>query len=238
MQTLDQLVRMSQTLGAPELDAVILGEGNTSAASEPDVFHVTASGARLGGIGAEDFVRLRAGPVRAVLDDPQADAAALRRAYAEAKVFPQERDPSIETALHALLLGYPGVHAVAHTHPTAVNALTCAAEWQDLLTGRLFPDELDLLGPAAAFVPYASPGLELARGLRHAVDSFVASHGQPPRVIYMQNHGVVALADTCARCVDITRMAIKTARIRLATSAVGTLRPIPQPGPDVDRIAR
>ncbi|MCP4538861.1 MAG: aldolase, partial [Chloroflexi bacterium] len=58
-ETLTQLVAMSNNLGDPALDYVILGEGNTSARADDDTFWVKASGVNLRMIDAGGFVRVR-----------------------------------------------------------------------------------------------------------------------------------------------------------------------------------
>ena len=55
--TLSQLVALSNTLGRPENDYVILGEGNTSARADSETFWVKASGTELRTITADGFVR-------------------------------------------------------------------------------------------------------------------------------------------------------------------------------------
>ena len=49
--------------------------------------------------------------------------------------------PSVEALLHVVCVLDGGATVVAHTHPTAVNALTCTAAWTSHLAGRLFPDD-------------------------------------------------------------------------------------------------
>ena len=55
---LAQLVTMSNNLGDPALDYVILGEGNTSARADADTFWVKASGTELRTIDCTGFVRV------------------------------------------------------------------------------------------------------------------------------------------------------------------------------------
>lgn len=87
--------------------------------------------------------------------------------------------PSIETFLHAVSGKY-----TLHTHPIVVNALTCRKEGMEVL-GALFPQAL--------LVPYATPGVELAkayfRAYRKKDDKILI-----PEIVFLQNHGLVVSA--------------------------------------------
>lgn len=227
MPSLSDLVSMSNALGAPSLDAAILGEGNTSARCDADTFWVKGSGCTLASMGAGDFVHLRFREILELMGQA-ADEKRISTAYEAAKVDPaQKRRPSVETLFHAVLLGYPGINVVAHTHPTAVNSLTCNPGWDVVLAGRMFPDEAVVMGRESVFVPYTDPGVPLASAIKAGVDGYLARHGETPKVVYMQNHGLIALAANQTDAINITTMAIKAARIRLGALQAGGIRCLP-----------
>jgi rhamnose utilization protein RhaD (predicted bifunctional aldolase and dehydrogenase) len=221
-EILAQLVTMSNNLGDPALDYVILGEGNTSAKIDDDSFWVKASGTQLGTIGAEGFVQVYFEPVLAMLNGPELSDDDIKQTLIEAKVDPQAKGhPSVETAMHAICLKLAGINFVGHTHPTAINMLTCSAAFETAISGRLFPDEIVLCGPAPVVVPYVDPGLPLAREIYRRVNAHIDTYGELPKIVYMQNHGFIALALTAQQVENITAMAVKTARIIVGTYALG-----------------
>ncbi|MCS6776767.1 MAG: class II aldolase/adducin family protein, partial [Chloroherpetonaceae bacterium] len=144
--------------------------------------------------------------------------ALLQESRAEGSV---EIMPSVETFLHAYLLTLPNVHFVGHTHPTAVNAILCSVRAREAISGRLFPDEIVCCGIAPCFVEYTDPGIPLARLLRQRVEEFRIERGEYPRVILMQNHGLIAVGKTPRDVQTATSMYEKTARILLGTYALG-----------------
>lgn len=228
MTPIDHLVALSRAVGDPALDAAILGEGNTSIAIDEATFAVKGSGCSLEAFAPEHAVALKRAPILALLDQ-DLDLDGLNAAYDAAKVDPgQVRRASVETILHALLLDLPGVTAVAHTHPTAVNSLLCTSQWREHLAGRLCPDEAVVLGPDSAFVPYVDPGLVLARAVREAVADYRKRIGAVPKAIYMQNHGFIAVAANPREAENITRMAIKAARMRLGCLQAGGIAALPE----------
>ncbi len=218
----EELIGLSRHLGDPAHDYAILGEGNTSADCGDGTFYVKASGSHLGSATGASFVRVHSDRVLAMLKagklSDEGILAALRAAMVDGGRGPL---PSVETVVHAVCLAVPGVGYVGHTHPTAINAITCGAGFAKAASARLFPDHVVVCGAHSSLVPYTDPGLALARAVRKAISAFTKARGQPPRTIYLQNHGFIALGATARDVMNITAMAVKAARIYLGTFAVG-----------------
>jgi rhamnose utilization protein RhaD (predicted bifunctional aldolase and dehydrogenase) len=206
---LDELVGMSAELGSPVHDLAILGEGNTSARADEDTFWVKASGIQLGRAGRDGFVRVRSAPILEAMDGPPLDDAALQELL-KAVTVEGQRLPSIETFLHALCLQQEGVQFIGHTHPSVAVGLLSGLQSRDLFAGCLFPDQIVVLGPALAYVPYADPGLPLALTVRKTLLDFLDHEQRGPKVLLMENHGVIALGATVQEILNITHMLVKT----------------------------
>ena len=224
---LDQLIAMSRVLGDPALDYAILGEGNSSAQIDGDTFWVKASGAEMRTIEAGGFVQVRFEPVLDLLEQEGTDDRAVKAALEAARVdSTATARPSVETVLHALALKLEGVNFVGHTHPTAVNAILCSQKAEEAIAGRLFPDEIVYCGPAPVYIPYTDPGVPLARKVREEIDRYLDEYGERPKVILMQNHGLIALGQTALEVENITAMYVKTARVILGAYALGGVQPM------------
>ncbi len=219
---LNELVDMSRYLGDPIRPYAILGEGNTSVRVDDDTFYVKASGTILADIGADGFVAVSIRAVMGVLDDPDADDEAMTRVLKAALLDPnEERRPSVETPLHALLLRYAEIEFIGHTHPEATNALLCSRVAEEAAAGRAFPDHVVVMGHKSVYVPYVDPGLVLAREVKRRVEAFVEEEGVLPRAILMQNHGFIALGASARAVMNITDMAEKASRVILGAYAAG-----------------
>jgi rhamnose utilization protein RhaD (predicted bifunctional aldolase and dehydrogenase) len=188
----DELLALTLEIGDPVKDYVILAEGNTSARIDDGSFWVKGSGIRLEDAkGPDAFVVMELEPLMAALRGRhEVGDAEMKRMLADARVGGQESGlaPSIETFVHAVCLAVGGAQIVAHTHPTAVNALLCALDAETLYSGVVFPDEAVVCGPVPLFVPYGEPGLPLGRMMLARMESFVAERGAPPRLVLLANY--------------------------------------------------
>jgi len=219
---LAQLIAMSHTLGDPENDYAMLGEGNSSARASADTFWIKASGAEMGTIQASGFVQVRFDRVLSLLEACELSDDEVKSGLEAAKVDPEAKGrPSVETVLHALALRLEGISFVGHTHPTAVNAILCSEKAEEAIAGRLFPDEIVYCGPAPVYVPYTDPGLSLARAVRGAIDHYLDAYREVPKVLLMQNHGLIAFGKTASEVKNITAMYVKTARVIIGAYALG-----------------
>lgn len=232
---LNQLITLSNHLGDPAHDYAILGEGNTSARADANTFWVKASGYEMRTINANGFVRVAFDRVLALLARDHLSDQDAKDGLTAAKVDPGvSAHPSVETLLHAVCLNIAEVDFVGHTHPTAINALTCSVAFETAFNGRLFPDEIVVCGPAPLLVPYVDPGVPLARKVKQLLDEYIDRHGVAPRAVLMQNHGLIALGRSAAQVENATAMMVKTARVLLGTFAAGG--PHFMPPKEVERI--
>lgn len=222
-----QLVRLSRELAQPQNDYVILSEGNTSLRIADGAMLVKASGASMVAATAKDFVPVEIDELLSVVADPAAEESDVDRLYSAVAKEHRGSRPSVEALLHAVCLEIPAVAAVGHTHPTAVNVILCSLESHLLTQGSIFPDQIVVLGPEPLLVEYVDPGLALARVVRERLAVYLEEFGVPPKVIYLQNHGMFALGQSTSEVLRITAMAVKTARILLGAHAFGGVRFLP-----------
>lgn len=178
MVALEALRTLSARIGADPLLVQAAG-GNTSL-KEDDVMWIKASGTWLRDATERDiFVPIDDAALRVALErgDPAADACLP---FVRADLNATGLRPSIETSVHALMPQRVVVHV--HSVNTIAWAIRGDAELQ--LAARLD-------GASWVYVPYARPGLPLARNiaarLRPGVD-----------VLVLGNHGLVVAADTIA----------------------------------------
>ena len=226
IKILNKLVKLSNNLGREDYHLAIIGEGNTSAKIKvgniTESFFIKASGTQLATITEKDFIQIYFEPIMQLVDIDNPDVKDINHIFEKAKVDKKcQQNPSVEILLHTICLNLPGVNFVAHTHPTAVNILTCSKSFPENLKGRIYPDEIVLLGKESIFIPYTDPGVKLAQKAKKEIEIFLDKHGEKPKSIYLQNHGFVALGSTPTEVENITLMADKAAEIRFGALLAG-----------------
>jgi len=180
-------VALSRRFGA-DPDWVLAGGGNTSFKIGRSLY-VKASGSSLGTIDESGFCEIDRTKLDAMWGAGYPDDADAREAAALADLMAARRGgevkrPSVETLMHGL---FPQAYVV-HTHPAAVNGLTCGREGR-VAFDRLFSDE-------GIWVPFVDPGYVLANAVRAALDDFRARKGFVPAIMLMQNHGLLVAGES------------------------------------------
>lgn len=217
----DRLLALSHDLGREDRRLAILGEGNTSARINDDTFVVKASGSNLATLSPLGVTACRFDRLLPLLDRTSVRDAEVDEALLEARADPAAKKPSVEAVFHAFLLTLPGVACVGHTHPVTVNQLLCSRHARTFARRRLFPDEIVCCGTESVFVPYTDPGLALARAIRRAVRAHIRRLARAPRVILLENHGLIALGATPEAVLAATLMAAKAAEVFVGAAAAG-----------------
>jgi rhamnose utilization protein RhaD (predicted bifunctional aldolase and dehydrogenase) len=235
--SLDSLLSLSHQLGREERRLAILGEGNTSMRHDADTFTVKASGSNLATLAAAGTATCLFDKLLPLLATDSMGDAAVDEALFAARVSTEARKPSVEALFHAYLLTLPGVNFIGHTHPIAVNALLCSRHAATFATRRLFPDEIVCCGVESVLVPYTDPGLKLSQAIKTAVEGYILRLSRPPRVILLENHGLIALGATPEAVLAATLMAVKAAEIFAGAAAVTGGEPRFLTREQVERIA-
>jgi rhamnose utilization protein RhaD (predicted bifunctional aldolase and dehydrogenase) len=228
-KVLEELIELSHGLGRPERKFTIIGEGNTSASLGDGTFFLKASGTELATIDRSGFVLLYEAKILELLPKGNVSEEELKRFFEDAKVDrSQTRRPSVEALMHAICLSYDGVKFVGHTHPTEINKLTCSTSYPENLKGRMYPDEIVVLGIDSVFVPYTDPGIPMALKIKEEIDRFIKKYDAIPKSIYIQNHGFVALGGSAVEVENITLTASKAAEVRLGALLAGGINILPE----------
>jgi rhamnose utilization protein RhaD (predicted bifunctional aldolase and dehydrogenase) len=218
---LQSLLDLSHALGGERLRMAILGEGNTSLRLDDQTFAVKASGSNLASLQPTDLTTCRFDRLLPLLDATAATDTEIDNILFASRMSEAAKKPSIEALFHAYLLTLPGVACVGHVHAIAVNQILCSPRARDYAERRACPDEIVMCGIESVFVPYAEPGLGLAQSIRREVQSFVQRTGRAPKIILLQNHGIIAVGPSPKAVLGSLLMAEKAAEIFVGAAALG-----------------
>jgi rhamnose utilization protein RhaD (predicted bifunctional aldolase and dehydrogenase) len=184
MDDLKTIVELSHEFGGP--DYVKGGGGNTSVKNETTLW-VKPSGTALSGLTEQSFVQMNRAKLNELyaVETPAGSAAReeLVKTMMAAAVENAAGRPSVEAPLHNV---FDAKFAV-HTHPCAVNGLTCAKNGEAACKA-MFPDAL--------WVEYIDPGYTLCMEVRRRIEGCKAANGREPALLFLKNHGLFVAAGT------------------------------------------
>jgi rhamnose utilization protein RhaD (predicted bifunctional aldolase and dehydrogenase) len=215
------LIALSRDLGADHRGLAILGEGNVSAKLNDKTFFVKASGSSLGILTDADLTECRFAPLLAMLDRDDMSDKDVDDGLFACRADLSAKKPSVEALFHAYLLTLPDINFVGHTHPIHVNQILCSPRARELAAKKLFPDDIVCCGSASVFVPYTDPGLQLSQVIRRETTQFIQDLGIPPRVILLENHGIITIGRSPEAVKAAMFMAEKAATIFTGAAALG-----------------
>jgi len=122
---------------------------------------------------------------------------------------------SIELSFHLFLLGFEDINYISHTHPISSLKILCGNQITKHLfsTRRLFPDQVIFNGKESCLVPYSKPGEELTDKIKEKVNGFINKNGYFPKLILLENHGIISCGKTIEECIIINDICEKSADI-------------------------
>ena len=180
---LEALLAFSCLVGSNPL--LVQGAGGNTSFKKDGTLWIKASGKWLAHATSEEMmVPVALEALRAALrcNDPGAEKA---QQFVIKAQNPKALRPSIETTVHAL---FPQ-RVVVHVHCVQTISIAVRADAATIVS------EL-LAGLKAVFIPYARPGLPLARALQGAMDPST-------NVAVLGNHGLVVAADTVEEAAEL-----------------------------------
>ena len=181
----------------------IAGEGNVSV-RDGDAMLIKASGSTLETMTDEDLVRC------------DLDGNALEG---------ERKKPSMEVSFHAWILKtFPEINCVCHTHPTHTIKILCSGRILDFANRRLFPDQVVRNGTKSCVVPYATPGAPLREAIKISVEEFMGRNGFFPKLILLNNHGIITASASIQEAIVSTLMCEKSAEIFIGAKMLNTMQ--------------
>ena len=220
-EKLAALISLSHELGNPQRPLSILGEGNTSTRLTEKTFLVKASGSNLGSLREEDVVECKSDVLLSLLDSRGLADSEIDQALMDSRVDAKAKKPSVEALFHAWFLTLSGIEFVGHTHAPAVNSILCSPRAKEFAEKRIFPDEIVCCDVESVFVTYTDPGLRLAQVIREETEKFMKKYRRPPRVLLLENHGIITMGGTPSAVSAAMFMAEKAATIWLGAATLG-----------------
>jgi rhamnose utilization protein RhaD (predicted bifunctional aldolase and dehydrogenase) len=129
--------------------------------------------------------------------------------------------PCADTLAFADLFAFDGVRFALHTQPIPINQVICSPRARQFSDRRNMPDEILACGQASVLVPFMPPGLLLAKEIRRKIALWRDRYKSIPKVILIQNHGMIVLGETVEEVKTITEVTVKYAEIFVGAGMMG-----------------
>ncbi len=182
-------------------DYTICGEGNVSMRKSENTFVIKASGTSLHTLSDDDLTLCNVRGVQIEL---------------------LKKKPSIETSFHAWIMRtFPDINFIAHTHPPNTTKILCSNQLYQFANRRWFPDQIVRNGTKSCVVPYAPPGEAILKLVEEHVSKFIDREGFFPKLILLQNHGIITASASKKDCAAATLMCEKSADIFIGAKLLG-----------------
>jgi len=177
-------------------------EGNVSG-KDGDFFYIKASGSHLYELGLNDLVKYD---------------------FNGNQLNNFKKKGSMELGFHTFLLTYENINFISHTHPSKTVSILSSDKILEFANERIFPDQVIFNGEKSCIVPYAKPGDELTKFIKKYVTEFINENNTFPKLILLQNHGIIACGSTIEECTIISDICEKSAEIFLSSPKINFLR--------------
>lgn len=211
------LLRLGKMLGNQGSVLTLGTEGSAAVKVSEDRFLVTRRGACMRQIELSDLLEVNADKARALLEKE----AMPEEGVSGAMLDPAGPEPSSDMLTYAHLFALEGVEVIAHVQPVEINQIISSPRARQFADRRTLAEEVIACGSSSVLVPYMDPGLPLAREVVRKVMLWRDRNKRVPRLVLLQNHGMLVLGGTIESIVSSAEGAIKSARVFIGSATMG-----------------
>lgn len=216
-QNRDLLLRLGQALGSHAGELTLGTEGSAAVRAGADCFLVTRRGATLRELEPADAVEVKTEEARALLERDTLPEDGVRGALA----LPEGPEPSSDMLTYAHLFALDGVEMIAHVQPVEINQIISSPRARQFADRRTLAEEVIACGSSSVLVPYMDPGLPLAREVVRKVMLWRDRNKKTPRLVLLQNHGMIVVGESLEPVMATLEAAIKSARVFVGSAMMG-----------------
>jgi len=182
---LNDLIQLSHELGTEDY---VKGGGGNGSAKDAETLWIKPSGTTMAGLSTANLVAMDRSRISTLFETPPPEDVNTRETWVKNLMQAAVRKdsagrPSVEAPLHNSFTA----RFVLHTHPPAVNGMTCSRDGKEACR-RLFPNAL--------WMDFVNPGYTLAIEAKKSIAEYARRHGREPAVMFIGNHGIFVTGDT------------------------------------------
>jgi ribulose-5-phosphate 4-epimerase/fuculose-1-phosphate aldolase len=216
---INEILALGHSLGNHPARLVLAEEGSLAGRITETRVAVTRRGAHLAQLEAGDLVHFDLPKLTDIIAHEPVLAEDIAAAQLHAEFGAEVHE---DLTLFAYLLGLdPGLRVAVHIHPVIVDQITASPRARQFADRRTVHNEVLALGSASLLVNYADPGLGLTREIQKKMILWRDRNKSVPRVILVQNHGVIMLGADNVSLLRSIEAVLKYAELFAGASLLG-----------------
>lgn len=226
MSELLDLPELAHSLGAHPARLVIWNEGSCAVKLSESSFCVSGAGVNLGNLKLSDSLEFDLSKMNALLaaevvTDEELVEAQIVSVDASGKATGEGKTASTDALLYSYLFGLEGITHAAHIHPVEINQITCSPRARQFADRRSVPNEITAFGSSMLLVPYADPGLQLAKEVKRKMLLWRDRYKVVPKVVLIHNYGMIVLGGNREELMKMIETTLKAAQVFIGASLLG-----------------
>jgi ribulose-5-phosphate 4-epimerase/fuculose-1-phosphate aldolase len=212
-----ELIQLCRQLASHPSRLAMWNEGSVAMKISDSSFFTTKDGVALANVTENDLPEISAKP----LLDCMATESPSAAAWAKIVLGADARRPCVDVGIYAYLFSLGEDTFAAHTQPVEINQIVSSPRARQFADRRVTPDEIASCGITSVLVPYAEPGFPLAKEVARKVVLWRDRHRAVPKVVLVQNHGMIVLGASSAEVLQRSEMMIKAAQVFIGAAMMG-----------------
>ena len=220
MDLVDVLVDLARLLGTHPDKVVVLDEGFVAAKVHGHMV-ISRPGARLGSLDRGDLIHFNPAPLLELLRADQPKRPVEEEALLASRLQEDAPMPGADAYVVADLFERCGSRMIVQVQPVVINQILASPRARQFADRRITLSEVFSCGLATALVPYADPGTALAKEVRTRVNLWRDRARTDPKVILLQNNGMIVLGDSPEEVVETVEKMVRAAEVFVGASLLG-----------------
>lgn len=216
-EPLSELIDLSHAIGQHPSRMALWHEGACAMKISGGGLAVSRRGAHLAALTAGDVVRMDLEKTaELILLDTVSE-----ETIAEVQSAPGAASPSLDAILFAWLLSLDENKFAVHVQPVEVNQILGSPRARQFAERRTVAHEVPARGVASALMPYADPGLPLAKEVKRKLALWRDRYKVVPKLLFIQNHGMIVLGNSREEILLTTELTVKSAQVFIGAALMG-----------------
>jgi len=174
-------------------------------ALDKNSFFINSADSNTRQISKQDIGEYRLEPILAITQSDYLSKSQIEQIISDAAIANPAQKIPWEALIHAISLKLADAKYVMHSHSKTVNKIICSKIGSQAFQGHVFEESVIVCGKNPARIQFAESGYALAMAIYKELSSFQKIHFHLPKILLLENHGVLIMAQNPQELLDINK---------------------------------